>query len=104
MQPRSQRSSGGWPLAYCRPPTVIHLRETAGFKIVESKAMIEPGPMEERVRPWSERLWCTPWRPWQATKMVPTVRPRKDVLRVGDMLIMHPEVANQIRLAAELHG
>ena len=85
-------------------PTTIYLRESNGLRIVESKAMIEPGPMEARVRPWSERLFCLPWRPFQAVRMVPGYRPRKDVIRLGDRLIMHPEVAREIRLAAELHG
>ena len=117
MQPRSQCSSGGWSVSE-EGLTLVHLREasrklrmggrdeliTGGFQIVESKAMIEAGPMEARVRPLSERLFCLPWRPFQMIKMVQGYRPRKDIIRLGDRLIMHPEVAHQIRLAAELHG
>lgn len=92
----------GWDFPATGQVTVVHLGAT--MRIVESMAMIEPGPMEVRVRPWTERLFGSPWRPFQATKLVPTVRPRRDILRVGGMFIMHPEMARQVRADVELHG
>lgn len=69
----------------------------ASFRIVESAAMTQAGPPQEVRRTWRERLLGRPWNPWQATRLVPTQVPRRDIARVGNNLVMHPSVAAALR-------
>ncbi len=67
-----------------------------GMRIVESVWCTVP---EEHVvsRPWRERLFSWPWKPWVAEKMVVVQVPDKQVYVMGHSIICHPVVAKQIR-------
>lgn len=66
--------------------------------------LVEPGEPAVVRRSWRERLFSRPWRPWQPTKLVPTTKPRKDLLVVGNMVLVHPARLNDLMKAAEKAG
>jgi hypothetical protein len=68
----------------------------AGFRIIESKWMVVP---EVRVikRSWIERLFSRPWTPLTRVRHETVNVPLRTVYRNKDMLIMHPEIAREIR-------
>ena len=79
-------------------------RTFGGLRVVTDVNLVEPGEPAVVRRPWRERLFTRPWRPWVPTKLVPTMVPRKDVLVVGNMALMHPARLNQLMVAAEKEG
>jgi predicted membrane-bound mannosyltransferase len=71
--------------------------DLTGLRIIESPLLTKD---EQRTvgRPWRERLFTRPWRPWQATKTVTVLVPSDQILRTPDnVLIMHPATADRLR-------
>jgi hypothetical protein len=70
-----------------------------GWPVITSTWMTR-SETREVPRPWRDRLWSWPWRPWRATMLVTVQVPSDDVLRVGGRLVMHP--ATLAKLQARL--
>lgn len=72
-----------------------------GFLIKTNSNLLEAGPDEARVhvRGWKERLFTWPWCPWQKTRtyMAPTQVPSRQVYQVGNTLVMHPVLLEEIK-------
>ena len=67
------------------------------FRIVENPYLTVSGEPETVSRPWTERLFTRPWRPWRATKTVVPQVPDPGAYRDGRMIYMHPITAAQLR-------
>lgn len=50
-------------------------------------------------RGWRERLFSRPWRPWRRLRVVITYVPQRRYIRIGDMVIMHPALIEEIKQA-----
>lgn len=69
-----------------------------GVRIVTSLLMVEDGEPYEVRRTWRERLFSTPWRPMRATRTVVPKVPKREAMRMPDgSLVMHPEIAAELR-------
>jgi len=69
------------------PPEVF-----CGLRVVMSEHMVVFCGIVDTPRPWRERLFSLPWRPWRATKAVPLYRPHPDWLATADgRLLVHPD-------------
>jgi len=66
------------------------------FNIISSPWMTTS---EKKIVPrtWRERLFSWPWRPWQATKVKFEVVLIKEVYVMGNDIVCHPVVAEQMR-------
>lgn len=69
------------------------------FKIIEDSTLVDR--IEHRVAlTWSQRLLSWPWRPWIKTRSWITTVPSTQMLKVGDVVHMHPEAARELRAVA----
>ena len=75
-----------------------------GVKIIESLLMVEDGTPYEVKRFWRERLFSRPWRPLHPTRTVVPKVPKREALRMPDgSLVMHPELARELRVQTKAH-
>ena len=68
-----------------------------GLLVVEDDNMVTTGTPYQARRTWGERLLSWPWRPWQRTKTVIPVVPDTRVLRMGNRIVCHPAMAEEVR-------
>lgn len=76
------------------------LNDSALFhmKIVENPYMTVPGDPIYTKRTWKQRLFSRPWKPFNAYDITIPHVPSSTVLTVPNgQLIMHPEVAAQLK-------
>jgi hypothetical protein len=71
-----------------------------GIQIVETESLVDT---HSRVRPWKERLFSWPWKPW--VKIVVWQTPSEtiylvDMDAVGKRFICHPAMAEMIKQTA----
>lgn len=52
---------------------------------------------EIRCRPWKERLFGWPWRPWIETKIVTVQQPDPNVYMLNGYMVCHPTIAQRIK-------
>lgn len=70
-----------------------------GYEVVTDHNMTENGePFQER-RTWKERLFTRPWKPFKGTKTVVLMVPMRKCIRLGNKLVMHPEVLKELKKA-----
>ena len=67
------------------------------MRVIEDTNMVEYGEPYEVIRAWKERLFTRPWQPLKVTKIIVPKVPRKQIWRVNNTLIMHPEMANKLK-------
>lgn len=67
-----------------------------GLKI-QTSPMLTDTKLETRHRSWHERLLGRPWRPWVSEDTSLRRVPSNRVLRVGDVLWMHPATFERLR-------
>lgn len=67
------------------------------MKIIEDFNMLEDGEPHEEKRSWKERLFSLPWNPLKSTKTVVPKVPSRQVLILGDTVIVHPNMACILR-------
>jgi len=80
------------------PPYPQTLDRFNGMRIIQNIWMTEPGDPITVYRTWVERLFTRPWRPWVASRIVIPTVPRKDVLKIGDdILMMHPDTFRALK-------
>lgn len=73
------------------------------FKIIENIHMVEDGEPYEKRRTWKERLFTLPWDPLRKTKIIVPKVPMKSFYKTWDgAIIMHPEMAKELRRQIEL--
>lgn len=66
------------------------------LEIVPVEAMTVDGEPYQARRPWRERLFTRPWRPWRATKTACPQVPDPCALRCGHILYIHPEKIREL--------
>jgi hypothetical protein len=64
--------------------------EWYGLRVLLSVHLTQDQPIIVR-RTWWERLWSWPWRPWTSTRVQVLRVPSSEALRIGDLLVIHPE-------------
>ena len=70
-----------------------------GFRIIESRYLIEPGEPVEVRRTWRERLFTRPWHPWKATRIeIPQIPSRSYYITGEGSIIIHPERLKQLTM------
>lgn len=72
------------------------LTDYLGFQIITSIHMVEPGEPYDSPRSWRTRLLTRPWRPLRATERITPMVPSSKAVRMGNRLIMHPEMAEAL--------
>lgn len=74
--------------------------EFAGMRIIESANCTEAGAPVCRVRPWRERLFRRPWRPWIAVDWYTPQVPSKQAFQIGPgTILMHPAAARALKIS-----
>jgi len=70
--------------------------EIDGFKIVTNIHMTIDHKYNIK-RTWKERLFTLPWKPLQKTRVIIMQVPSTEVIVNGNTLIMHPEIAKELK-------
>lgn len=69
-----------------------------GRRVYLNPLLTTPGDPVEVRRPWRERLFSRPWRPWAATRTAIPQVPSREVFFLGETaLAMHPDTWERIR-------
>lgn len=68
-----------------------------GLRIIEDSTMVIDGEPIKVVRSWKERIFSLPWRPLKRAKIVVSKVPNPNVYRYKDYMVMHPDIAKQLR-------
>lgn len=69
------------------------------FPIIEDSTLVDR--IEHVIAlTWSQRLFSWPWRPWVKTRSWFTTVPSRQMLRIGNVVHMHPEAARALRAVA----
>lgn len=66
------------------------------YKIIEDESLVD-NIKSQWVRSWHERLFTTPWRPWDKYKTVEFNFPNMVFVQVEDSVIAHPKMAELLR-------
>lgn len=70
------------------------------INIIENPALVEAGTPIHIRRSWKKRLFSRPWKPLQATIVKIPMIPIRRIYRLPTgALIMHPEIAKELRQA-----
>lgn len=68
------------------------------FPIIEDSTLVDR--IEHVIAlTWTQRLFSWPWRPWVKTRSWFTTVPSRQMLRIGNVVHMHPEAARALRAA-----
>lgn len=67
-----------------------------GINIIENPYLTEPGEPCDVKRTWKERLFTRPWNPFKSHKEIIPIVPSREIIKLGDKWIMHPEMAKEI--------
>jgi hypothetical protein len=67
-----------------------------GLQIFESSLMTKKIEVPQ-TRNLKERFLTIPWKPWVKIKTVVKSVPREEIIKSGEVLICHPEIAERIR-------
>ena len=66
------------------------------FQIIENSQMVDRKETEVS-RPWKERLFSLPFKPFKKTKIIVTYIPKSEILQYGNVIVCHPAIAAKIR-------
>jgi hypothetical protein len=70
------------------------LETLCGLRVVTNANLVVEDGQEEVRRPWRERLFARPWRPFKATKIVTRFKPDPNLYVIGNRTVAcHPETA-----------
>ncbi len=72
-----------------------------GIQIIENPSMVDH---HSRIRPWKERLFTWPWRPWVRVAVWQTPSDKIYLVNidgVGERFTCHPAMAQRIKQAEE---
>jgi hypothetical protein len=79
--------------------------DLAGFRVIESPYLTQPGDPVTVRRTWRERLLSLPWRPFVATRVVIPQVPYRGFVRLNAHTIaMHPETLRELRKVTQGEG
>jgi len=67
------------------------------LRVVEDPAQLEIVEHKQE-RKWARRKM---WQPFRRFDIIRSVKPSRTIMQMGDMLIMHPEMAKEVRAAID---
>lgn len=72
-----------------------------GFEVITDIKLTIAGDSYEKKRSLKERFFSRPWRPFKLTYTIVPQVPSREIIRAGNMLIMHPTMVAEIEKAIE---
>lgn len=74
-------------------PGLTGMLGLGGLRVVEDPTQLQIVEHKQE-RKWARRKM---WQPARRFDVIRTLKPSRTIMQMGDMLIMHPEMANEVR-------